>query len=273
MRTPTLPNGYTLLALSLLLIPLSSWGLFPEPGIDNMEVTATLEVLIGDETKELEVSGQMLVERGAITSTPAMRVSQDARVLDLQLTGHDNDLGDIHVGQSPTTQGTGQFLQRLPGSDFQVDSFFDITYRIEFSGGETGSPPTAGATEVPVRIDGGGNGIPQTNFDPRNPEMTPDEAFAPLSSGPIQVLVLDDQDQVIAILRRIRIVHIPKIECYYWPTCIVQLTPLNPDGSDAGPPDVDTGQRSGKPYTHRPSGHRPPYREGTRYKPRSFRWT
>lgn len=262
MHPHTFKPSLFLFAFLMAITPFAAWSLFPEAGLDNMEVMATLEVLIGDETKELEVSGQMLVERDAATTGLGRQSSADARVLDLNLTGFDKDLGNIRVSQPPASQGAGQFLQRIPDSDFQVDSFFDISYQIDFSGSDSGMPPDSGRTETSVRMDASGNGIPQTNFDPRNPELSPDEAFTPLGSGPIQVPILNAQEQVIAVLLRITLVHICKIECYFWPFCIVQLTPLDPTGDDAGPPVAGqlSGQvslsRTGRPATEPASGQR-----------------
>ncbi|MCP4783725.1 MAG: hypothetical protein GY878_09240 [Fuerstiella sp.] len=78
--------------------------------------------------------------------------SGEFRDIDVMLPAGDPDFDLLHIragiGLGPSTGETT--LRRLPGTDnFQVDSFFDITYEIEFLGSGTGAFGILGGTSTP----------------------------------------------------------------------------------------------------------------------------
>jgi hypothetical protein len=94
-------------------------------------------------------------------------------------------------------------LSRLPGGDWNVDSFFDLTYRIDFAGA-AGGPlgGFSGSTTGTIRMQAGDHlldvgtapGVPRTGLESPRPNPFTPETTVPFlleAAGRVELLVFD----------------------------------------------------------------------------------
>src|SRR3990172_12503900 len=101
---------------------------YPQPGFDKVGADVELLVDVQGEKHTLKASGLVVVRRAAPMPT-GITETIPIEIVALNLTGTSPIGGEfLRVGIEPGTTANGLLRQRTPGSEFGVDSFFDITY-------------------------------------------------------------------------------------------------------------------------------------------------
>ena len=194
---------------------------YPPAGFDKMGADIELLVDVGGQKQTLKASGQVVVQRAAAVIGP-LTATIPIEIVSLSLTGSPPAEG-LRIRESPTRPSTGQLRQRLPGTEFAVDSFFDIDL-----GGSL--PPVH--NEEGTRLDDveDTQSIPFTRLKPDAGPSTPQETYNPFDSGPVEIPLLgpDGTTTEITILS-CRLIFWPWVDCYFT-TCNLLYIPIKPEG-------------------------------------------
>jgi hypothetical protein len=198
-----------LFGMVILMLPFAN--AYPPPGFDTMGADLELQIEQKGQLQTVHVSGQVVVQRGA----PLIGIATTTipiQITELHLTGVFPEATDsrVAVELNPDHPATGLLRQRAAGSEFGMDSFFDITYRFDF----LGQPPLH--TDQAMRLDDQSDTqtIPFTRLQTDVPSATPQEAYNPFHSGQTAIPLLDSNNQEVGIVRRARIIFWPWIDCY-----------------------------------------------------------
>ncbi|MGH8104531.1 MAG: DUF6073 family protein, partial [bacterium] len=89
---------------------------------------------IGAASTSCNLSGSTVVQRSNPPPNRGLGGMIETEILQMDLRGSCPGLGQVRVTQSPTGTSPGMDHAMGADSDFAVDSFFDITYRIDFTG-------------------------------------------------------------------------------------------------------------------------------------------
>ncbi len=178
-------------------------GSFPGGQQENFESTLVLQLegtdTLGNFRRTLRVPAAVETHTGPRTpGEPVQSFPTDMFSLLGTLPAGDPDFDQLVV-----TAGTGNglpspgqtILERLPSGDFQVDSFFDIEYRIDFVGAPGGVlDGMSGSTTSVVRVTARSgktdsveedNGLGTVNLPPEGGEyVSPDEVHAMIDGLP-----------------------------------------------------------------------------------------
>lgn len=217
----------TLILAAHFLFPAISCSQNPTPGTDTYAVEVNMKANISGEMVDIQSTGQATAHRAG----PFIGSITDTRELDVDAFSFDctGSLGDFDV-RLMTETGNGKILYPPNPSSFQVDSFFDITYRIDFIGGSSGPLHTASplriANTLPI------SGIPFSSVLPSVTQTTPSEGFTPFDSGDVSIPLLNESDQQVGVVQSVSLRFYPWVFCYPL-SCNLGYTRLSPPGTSA----------------------------------------
>ncbi len=200
-------------------------AVYPPPGFDKMGADVEMLLDVGGQKQTLKASGFAVVQRSAAVIGP-ITDTIPIELVSLNSTGS-SPLGSLRLRESPSRPSTGQLRQRLPGTEFMVDSFFDIFVELDLGGNLP-----AVQNEVPVHLDDVSDteSIPFTRLKPDAGPSTPQETYNPFDSGPVEIPLLGPDGTPTGVtLLSCRLIFWPWVECYLT-NCNLLYIPIKPEG-------------------------------------------
>ncbi|MCG3200007.1 MAG: hypothetical protein GHCLOJNM_04536 [bacterium] len=214
MRTRAFSQRFTLLhllpACLFLGVPPAYCDVF-----DRLGAELELFIEMDGQTHKFLCSGDTVVRRsGPVLGATATTI--DVELVSLTLTGQSPiDLTPIRVSLPDPVllPATGQAMRHeIPGGNWAIDSFFDITYRLDFVGGSR--PPLHTATPAKVASVTPSTSLPLAGVPAGAAQDTPSNAHTKLDSGSVSIPVMDDSMTQVGTLTRSILRFYPWIDCY-----------------------------------------------------------
>lgn len=186
-----------------------------------------LRVEYGEQVYTMKASGLAVIERAAPVVSPITTTIPIDKV-SLNLSGT-SPLGGaaLRIRESPTLPSKGRTSQRFPENEMMLDSFFDIFTEIDLGGS---FPPVHNGEPIHLDDISDSRSIPFTRLDPEAGSATPQEVYNPFESGPVNIPLLDPDNNPTGItLLQCRLIFWPWVDCYLT-TCNLLYIPINPPG-------------------------------------------
>lgn len=152
-------------------------------------------------TKQAESKFYLLQGGATVTFGPRQQTGEegfiDVELTDLHLQGWNSPTDFIDIRESPIQGSLGQ-IKELPGSNFRIDSFFDVWTEVSFDGGQTWTP-----SEQATRHQ---DSNPADAFPPEGATLTGQDTTYGPPSGPVfveifkSIIVLDPTAQTFLFL-------------------------------------------------------------------------